>query len=58
MEELEPDLGMFLLVFGGLLEYFTYLDIPVFLCPGGVLEVLGVSLTLTRESGLQVLLGF
>ena len=39
MKEFEPDLSMFLLILGSLLEELADLDIAVFLCPGGILSI-------------------
>ena len=55
MEELEPNLGMLLLIFGCFLENLAYLDISVLLSPGGIIEILGVGLAFTGEGGEQVL---
>ena len=48
MEELEPNLGMLLLIFGCFLENLAYLDISVLLSPGGIIEILGVGLAFRR----------
>lgn len=56
MKELEPDLGVFLFILGSLLEELADLDVTVLLGPGGIIKILGVSLALTGESSLKILL--
>ena len=57
VQELEPNLGMLLLVLCGLLEDVRYLYVAVFLGLGSEIEILGVGLGFTRKRGLQVLFG-
>ena len=54
VEELKPDLGVFLLVLGRSLEEFRNLDITVLACLSGIVLVLGVRLRFAGECGLEI----
>ena len=55
VEELEPDLGVFLLIFGGFLKEVANLYVTVLLGLRSIVQILGMGLGFAGEGGLQVL---